>query len=244
MCVDKYVCADLSMELITAGGCDNTFYEKVERILCWFALWCTVIYMRCLMFGIVFWCSTSCSQLVCWHPSNMPSVSYLVSFLFLSKTDMSFFFFTFSFFVSVCLTFLSLSFAFSLIVSLSRPLSVFYFFFFFFILISLQSCHIIFLVIPMWPVYAPSPCILHFSVNILSVFLSIPATSLPPPPPPLFFCLPILSHSLFPPHLPSFSPFSFCSSFIDRIISKMPGIFLTVWQFWAALLTSWWQSLG
>lgn len=64
----------------------------------------------------------------------------------------------------------------------------------------------------------------------LSIFdLSVPATSMSTFP---------LSSSLFLPHHPSFSfP-------IHRIISKMPGISLTVSQFWAALPTSWLRSLG
>lgn len=213
MCVDKYVCADLPMELITAGGCDNHFYEKVERIQNDFLLVCVMMYGNIYaMFDV--WYSVLMQHKLfpaCLLASIQHAVSVLSSFFPVSVENWHvFFFFTFSFFVSVCLTFLSLSFAFSLIVSLSRPLSVFYFFFFFFILISLQSCHIIFLVIPMWPVYAPSPCILHFSVNILSVFLSIPATSLPPPPLPLYFSASPSSrilyfHLIFPLSLPSLS---------------------------------------
>lgn len=46
--------------------------------------------------------------------------------------------------------------------------------------------------------------------------------------------------------LPSLSslPLIFITSIVHRIISKMPGTFLTVWLFWAASLTSWLPSLG
>lgn len=138
----------------------------------------------------------------------MPSpVSYLVSFLFLSKTDMSFFFsLSRSLSLSVLLFSLSLFCFFSHCLTLSSSFCIF---FFFFILISLQSCHIIFLVIPMWPVYAPSPCNLHFSVNILFRFPFHPCHILAPPLPLYFSASPssriLYFHLIFPLSLPSLS---------------------------------------
>lgn len=160
----------------------------------------------------------------------MPSpVSYLVSFLFLSKTDMSFFF---SLSRSLSLSVLLFSLSLLLFLLLSHSLVLFLYFTFFFLFhFNITS------ILPYYfPCYSNVACLCSFSLQppfFCQYFIPFSFPSLPhpcpPPPPPLFFCLPILSHSLFPPpHLPSFSPFSFCSSFIDRIISKMPGIFLTV----------------
>lgn len=91
------------------------------------------------------------------------------------------------------------------------------------------------------------PCIFHFSVSIIPFLYNCchVHTALPSLYCVYFKCpLPIHSLSYFFLTFPFSSRFSFCSSIINRIISKTPGIYLTVWQFWAASLTSWWQSLG
>lgn len=88
-------------------------------------------------------------------------------------------------------------------------------------------------------------CMANFSINILCCLSFL-----------LFLfscCIHVCLHFsllLFPlhpllsfPSLPSCS-FWYLSCPSHRIISKMRGIFLTVWQSWAASLTSWLQNLG
>lgn len=193
MCVDKYVCADLSMELITAEGCYTLFMRKWKEFrmtFCWFAWWCTAVYA---MFVIVFWCSRSCPQLVCWHPFNMPSpvvrLSYLVSFLFLWKTDMSFFFH----FLVLCLTFFSLL----LFLSLSHSLVLFLYFTSFFPTFFHFNPAILFSLLFQCGL---SMLLLLASSIFLSIFYPFSFPSLPHPcPPPLFSCL------MSPPHPLAFS---------------------------------------
>lgn len=171
-------------------------------------------------------------------------------------------FYTFLFPFFLCLSLvLPLSSSFFLSFSHSLPLDLFLHFtrFVFFFLTLLQSCHILFLVASLWSVYASSGCIAHFSIDTLSVlFLSYL----------LFLCFPVTtmfvyhllchSHHMSTHHLVNFSIATSSSCFLysslvpplslscpdHRIISKMPGIFLTVWQFWAASLTFWLPSLG
>lgn len=184
-------------------------------------------------------------------PSPMVHLSYLISFLFLSDTDMSF---TFLFFF--CLAFILPVLLFlSLIVSLYLSCSCCILHFFFFIVILLKPATSLSLL------FQCGLSMLHLLASLISLsifYLSFSFYTCH-----IHFCLPFYCPTLFtssPSHLPSFHLILVClldpslsslSSLllspycpVHRIISKMPGIFLTVWQFWVASLTSWSPSLG
>lgn len=203
-------------------------YENLSGLWVGSGLWRPVMYsMWCLMAGVVFWCGTSCPRLVRWHPSNVPSpmvhLSHLIPSPLLFNTDMSFFSLSSSLSLSVWLLF-----------SL-RLCFVFLSFFFFYILMSLQSN-------PLISLFWCGASMQTFSVYRRHFFppfsIRVPSASYR-----LIILFPIsTSSSLCPLRAPSL--FSFLPSLAHRIISKMPGIFLTVWQFWAASLTSWSPSSG
>lgn len=158
----------------------------------------------------------------------MVHLSYLISFLFLSDTD-TFFSLSCSLSLSVRLLFslrLAPSFSHCLTLYLSFSFCILPFFAIPFSLLcqrGLSMLHLLtsritlsifYLSFPFYPCHIH--VLLHFTVSLSSRHLIT------------------LSPSPFPPHPPSSSSlcslslFSFFSSFVPRIISKMPGIFLTV----------------